>query len=583
MDTSKPLRSRLEKEQRELLKKRATVSRQIDSVLQDELLVSESARLRAVAGKDALGRVNTFQKLHDRWCAISDALRNRHELYDVIRAYEAFLEDAAEAEKLRYKSARLLRFMSEKGIDQDFSKKLQDEEFLREDGSKITDADKIKSRMLALQAAIKLLNDFIKSIQHTGETQYEKYLLQEEGKFLPLYEKWQAYLQRPAYSENISAAIKSMAESSFRTTDNKVEQSIEDTASIMQKAVSAIRSVSDAISGLSLGFAVPIEASFTYPAFAVLNPDNALFALSGCFIFTCSLVGCGYATTACFRKGIRNTVEEVQPSRYKIISHKSTSWLAFSGLMFCAGLVLIISGADLRAKIPAMTEWTQAYDSLTTDQDEYNRYQSINPTDTASIKEKSDEIEKKRRTLSDERKTIFLFGSQEVHSDELIALGIYAFLFFLGGIKNLTSTDPFFEYHLLAAYLTSISECKLRLANFRDALMTSNNQQIAEHNKKLTDLRADLWLLDPTDNLALSRNDHQLDSDGGGASVSNLGYSQSPGSKESKSAEEEDLTKTDFDKIWIKQRLRTYVRMFTCLRGKSLKQHCANSLTRAMA
>ena len=583
------LEKQLRRDSIRLRKKLANVERRVQSCLQKELLAASIARLKGRSGRDAWSEVRQWQKFADFWSGLIDALCGRHKLYDVVEAYRGSLQDTVNLSKLRQEAADGLQRWTRYGFDRDVTSDDMGIKKHREDGSKITEQDRLLARIAVLQAQIALIETTVDTLSDTTTGDYEAAIDEEEAENRPFYDRWHRYLQRPAYFERVSADVRAEAEASAvarravgsdEAHDRKVP-SLETTVGFFGRLTNAFKNAAGAGTQNAINVAmpllIPVEAYFTFPAFEVLTPDNFGAALAGCLTFTGALAGTGMISAYCYRRIFRHTLVSDEAGNDTVVVHKSASWAVFLSIAFPVAMLLVIGGADLRAKIPVMSDWLDVQASLDARHLSLIDRIGTDPTNPRVQKERED-LEKAQIDHARAREGTLKFGSGALHSDAAIGLGIYAFLVLLGALKVLMSTDPYFEYHLLSISMRVNRENRLRIAASRDYAEHWRKALMYRCSEKLNALRVQLWLAAPSDPLALAPMDDPADT----ATVDRHAATTADDSADTEPAPDMD-TDVSFGAIWVRMRLRNYIRSYTLLRGKALAAKWPESLRKAMS
>ncbi len=134
-------------------------------------------------------------------------------------------------------------------------------------------------------------------------------------------------------------------------------------------------------------------------------------------------------------------------------------WIGFSVVALTVAALLVVSGADLRSKLPVMRDWLEIEEQLKLKQRDINRdlgetiIKDTTAPASARLDQKQQEYELAKDEHTKKREETLSFGTPTLHTDWLVGLGIYMFLVVLGAIKMIISSDPYFEYQLLAQSL----------------------------------------------------------------------------------------------------------------------------------
>lgn len=599
---AKTFKKKLEAEIERLRLKRQRRFLRLREHIEEELIAADATKLRAASGTDERSRVTRGQRREDFWTAISDAIFARHEAYDVVKAYRRKLRDEVAVAKVRSRAGKMLRRLWKFGLDDEPPEEAPEAEGQRSDGEPITERDQLLAAIAGLQSRIELLKEADDVDEAAHETAFNLLIQKEEELHEPLFKEWHETLKRPAFFERVSEEAQAQAEAASRkaeeTRESEGGRPSRPTLSMIERQLKSLRGIVDSVSQNAVTYAIPIEALFTYPAFRVLTPNNAPAAIAGSILFTGALAGAGICAALCYRRGFKSTVV-VRPDGTKTIHRQASgSWLSFATIATLIGVVLVVGGADLRAKIPAMSDWLADHASLELRADTLQRHEAKAPNDPRVTAERS-AYEADVTAHKERREKTLQFGSDTLHADEVVGWGVYAFLMIVGAVKVLISTDPIFEYHLLATTVRGNREVRLRLAAERDAWAAFQRFNLANATKELNDLRIRLWLIAPEDPLALAPQAPEGSPAAAPSTSADTASSPpeamppkepAPATTSSESAETKPDETSDSDhklpaygEVWVRERLRNYVRAYMILRRKSLVKRWANSVASAMS
>jgi hypothetical protein len=238
--------------------------------------------------------------------------------------------------------------------------------------------------------------------------------------------------------------------------------------------------------------------------------------------------------------------------------------------------LLVVSGADLRSKIPAMRDWLTTEEELSAEREAIVRLQGQELILDSSnrnprILKREAEYKAANEAHRNAREETLTFGSETLHTDWLVGLGIYLFLVVLGAIKVIIGTDPYFEYQLLAQSIRGVRESRLRLAAAKDALANWRRYHVERYTEQINSLRSLLWLIAPSDPLALKPklpDGKDAPSPSTSASAAEIAAPELP---------------ENYGAIWVSDRLRNYTRAYAILRGFAVSKAWPVSFKEAMS
>ncbi len=144
-----------------LHKKRLLLDRKLQKKVHSYLEGSKRASLKAIAGEDQWSRVSTWQSSLDFWRGIFHALRGIHRWCNPIIDYRDRLQREVSSSRARQAAARTMHELDVNGL---WYSPAPDEILIkdkRDDGTTISNRDRLYSRIGNLQAQIDQINAMV--------------------------------------------------------------------------------------------------------------------------------------------------------------------------------------------------------------------------------------------------------------------------------------------------------------------------------------------------------------------------------------------------------------------------------------
>lgn len=548
---------------------------------------ADKAYIDIEAGSKKFIQVTFFQKLTDRSTALWHSAIDLHNYCDPFKSYSTALN--GEVKKLdgiangRSKLRNIINNQTQP-LDDDIEKIEK-----REDGTKISIADKIRSQ-IAFQKAMLEQRKGEKKISLTMLEGFATALEKETEDVQRDYKRWYRVLRRPDYFEILHVPA--------------VPSSIDHGANSQQKSTAANEtgdgenkeSWSTKIKRFfvknSTPLLIPIETAYAYAAFKMITPDDPELTIAAGIIFTALLVltGAIFANFAlrAFQHRIVGDNEPVEP----VIETKLNKRMLIAASIFLlAGMSLIVGGADLRAKIPEIDVWQKERKELRNDYDTALQMLSL---DNNMAKE----IDYKYKKIIDhdkKRQEILAFNGKIDGSDEIIAIGIYLAMFLSAAASYIVSRDPYNEYSILSRYISVARSFKRDIDNSKNLIEQWIQNDHKSSETLILDLRSKLWLLDNNDLLSLSPYDHDANKDKPiDTNADDLDNANSPSSasnskpdeKTEGTISEEESVKNGANNslggIWVADRLARYTRWYLLFFGRKATGQWGVSITKAL-
>lgn len=587
-------RKRLEKLQEQIHAWQTDSERTRQKELWSRIQAADQARIELEAGPSALKSVGFFQRLSDRLSAIFHSVMRLHVFCDPVAAYERSLRSTVTVLTSKARAAHKLRRIVD---NPDETVQLESERLTkREDGTDISVADHLRAQIAFKRAVI----DRLEQRKGASSRSLDDLMVEVNEEVAGAekdYKQWYDVLQRPAYFEvfRTSAAPLSDSSSSTPGTRSDVAKAMPDQQ--QHKESRFARFVKALVGEYSAPILVPLEAFYSYAAFLLVTPNSPVLATAAALIFTLSLTAVGAGAAHFALRSFRHRVvpsSSPQPAGPSGAVESTTNhrmlWAAVA--MAAVGVILIYGGADLRAKLPAVDVWTSERSEM---ESELSRLQStqLQTDENAEVTAKRDarraHLERQLVEHDKARQTILRVDFSISDSDEIVAIGIYFALFLAAAATYILKLDPYFEYGLLARYLSDVKTLKRNVRVIQELNERTIENQREEHAISLLDARTKLWLLDKNDPAGLSPYDALAAKDvrepqvAASPATTPPGAGQDAGGSDDKASSAASLdVSSSLGDAWVAERLARYARWYILFFGRSAEEKYSRSFQRAM-